>query len=103
MLGCQKPIIITLLEVIMSQSLGGTLHSTPKDFWQTLHTYLSSFTPFWIRRNRNQILESASESKPGLLESESHDAGIGIRIEIESFWETLESESESESKLESET
>ena len=39
----------------------------------------------WFR-NRNQIPESESESKPGLLESEleseSNDAGIGIRIRI---------------------
>ena len=64
---------------------------------------------FW---NRNQIPESESESKPGLLESEleseSHDAGIGIRIGIKFFgkhWNRnqnrnhffLESELESES------
>ena len=38
---------------------------------------------FWIR---NQIQESESESKPGLLESEleseSHDGGIEIRTKI---------------------
>ena len=33
------------------------------------------------------ILESESESKPGLLEleSKSHDAGIGVRVEIKLF------------------
>ena len=47
------------------------------------------------------ILES--ESKPGLLESEleseSHDAGIGIKIGIVGCGKTLESESESDSTL----
>ena len=75
--------------------------------------YNSNQSCKWFR-NWNQIPESESESKPGLLESEleseSNDAGIGIRIGIKrlgTHWNQnqnrnhllLESELESESLI----